>query len=83
MKNAAKARKSVGLTRSGPPTTNVCEIPAKLVVPVIKAALKIDSGIAGSMMEEIIISRLLPIPPKVDPASKAAKVMKNRAVAKR
>ncbi len=39
----------------------------------MRAMVKMDSSIVGSTMADIIISRLLPIPPKADPASKAAR----------
>ena len=49
------------------------------VVWVSVASAKIVSINPGSASEERLISRLLPIPPKELPASKAASAVKNRA----
>ena len=54
-----------------------------MVVPVIKAMVNMASSMVGSTMAEIIISLLLPMPPKALPVSSAARVMKKRTMASR
>jgi len=48
------------------------------ISPIVKTEMRID----GSIKDEIIASRLLPIPPKVLPVSSAADIIKNLPRAK-
>jgi hypothetical protein len=45
--------------------------------------VNIESNMVGSTMADTVISRLLPMPPKDDPASRPARAMKNLIIPKR
>ena len=49
----------------------------RLVEPTVKETVNIESIMAGSAMEDIVISLLLPIPPKALPVSREESARKN------
>ena len=57
----------------------LCTIVLRFVDPAVSAMAKMDSIMAGSASVATMASRLLPIPPNADPASKPARIKKERA----
>ncbi len=55
-----------------------CTIWLKSVEPAVMATVKMASIIAGSAMAAMVISRLLPMPPKALPGSSPPSARKNR-----
>jgi hypothetical protein len=83
-KNATRAIKCGGGAVMMPSISAVLwTMVLRLVEPAVSAMAKMDSIMAGSASVATMASRLLPIPPKADPASKPARIKKNVPRAKR
>ncbi len=83
MKKAAAASSREGSTMSRPVEATCSDMPPRAVVPVTRAMANMDRSMVGSTMEEMNISLLEPMPPKVEPASRAASAVKNLTIASR
>jgi len=79
MAKARNAKKSEGFNRRTLLLSRRFVILLKLVELTVKATVKIESIMAGSAIEDTIISLLPPIPPNALPVSSEVKTRKNLA----
>jgi hypothetical protein len=77
IQSAAKAKNSDGFSKRVLESRNVLVILPRFVDPAARETVKTESIIAGSAMEDIIISLLPPMPPKALAVSREDKARKN------